>query len=119
LTNDEYITYKSSDKSNSNSNVYNLIISKNSKITKILDEPCVKFFEIFYKKTELDLTEYEINKKINLNDAKYFSEYLIKNFPNEDEYISKIEKVIKNYFIKEKKNYSILFLFDFYIYLPI
>lgn len=89
-----------------NINVYNNIINKNDKFKNILDKKYLHFFDIYYKNIkQIDLSDYGINKIINLSSDIKLYEDLLKteinnnNFKiNNDKYFSRIEKCIKKDF---------------------
>lgn len=99
LIDDNNIAHKG--KINHNLNVYNSIKDKN--VLNILDKPCFEFFSLFYtKKLEFNLDVYGLNKIIGLSKIKCFYDDVLKfNYMNDKNYISKMEKVIKKYFIKK------------------
>lgn len=112
LINDNNIAHKG--KKNHNLNVYNSIKDKYDKLINILDKPCFEFFSLFYtKQLEFNLNVYGLNKIIDLSKIKCFYDDVLKfNYMNDKNYISKMEKVIKKYFIKKdvifnvKKHYE-------------
>ena len=93
-----------------NINVYNNIINKNDKIKNILDKKYLHFFDIYYKNIrQINLSEYGINKIINLSSDIELYEDLLKTeknknkfIINKDKYFKKIENCIKKDFDNNK-----------------
>ena len=92
--------------------VYNKIVNKNNKIKNILDKKYLHFFDIYFKnKRQINLSDYGINKIINLSsDIELYEDLLKKeknnnnynyNF-NMDKYFNKIENCIKKDFNNSK-----------------
>lgn len=93
-----------------NNKIYNNIIKQNKKFEKILEEPCLKFFGIFYgNKTDFNISEYNfnINNNINLSDIKGYRDFINKQKfetkEQKDIYIKEIENCIKKYFLNCSK----------------
>lgn len=108
LIDDKNISHKG--EKNHNENVYNNIKNKNDKLGNILDKPCFEFFSLFYtKRLEFNLNIYDINKIIGLSKLKCFYDDVLKcKYTNDKNYISKMENVIKKYFMKK----DVVFLVD-------
>lgn len=108
LIDDNNITHKG--KKNHNLNAYNNIKNKNDKLINILDKPCFEFFSLFYeKKFEINLNVNGLNKIINLSKIKCFYEDVLKlKYMNDNNYISKMDKVINKYFIKKDVNLFVI-----------
>ena len=108
LLNDKNINNRNSP--SHNKNAFNLIIDKNSKIKNILDKSLFEFFYFFHhKNNQIDLSKYCIGKIIDISCLHCFYEDVLKNkYKDEEEYINKMEKSIKKFFLKNpffiKKN---------------
>ena len=102
----------------SNLIIYNEVI-KNNEIKNILDKNYLEFIHHYYNKTkEIDLLDYGINKTITLEPSLEFFKDLINreckgsdSEINNEKYHDKLEKCIKEDFLKEK-NYSNKLIFN-------
>ena len=121
LTKDDNNISYPKNKINNNSDVYKTITNINSNIKYLLSENLYKFFPLFYykgSKKEIDLCIYNINQKIDLSNIKnFYDDYKTKlndEYPNEKEFLYKIEKVIKRDFLKSNRKKKFFDIIKFY-----
>lgn len=96
------------DFNNQNYTAFNLIINQKDVYMKLFENSCFEYFSLFYKKSvELNLNKYGIKQIINISKIECFYEDILKEYSNEEEYISKIEKIVKKNFLKKQINFEI------------
>ena len=93
---------------NHNYSAYNLIINQNELYMRLFENSCFEYFSLFYKKSdELNLNQYGINQIIDLSKINCFYEDILKEYSNDEEYISRIEKKVKKHFLKKQINFEV------------
>lgn len=96
------------DFNNHNYTAFNLIINQNELYMRLFENSCFEYFSLFYKKSdELNLNQYGINQIIDLSKINCFYEDILKEYSNDEEYISRIEKKVKKHFLKKQINFEV------------
>lgn len=96
------------DFNNHNYTAFNLIINQNELYMRFFENSCFEYFSLFYKKSdELNLNQYGINQIIDLSKINCFYEDILKEYSNDEEYISRIEKKVKKHFLKKQINFEV------------